>query len=246
MKLAWWVASAVVSLQAYGWTVVSQGLLGWQTPTLTIRYNFDDCLMSEAALLAHVDAMIATWNVSYNTSMRLERATSASSDTITELMAQTAVTPLIVCDSTFAATQSVDANAIPALTRVSTSQGRVAYAGLVLNAQSGAGAEISQLSSGALAVTIAHEMGHALGLGHTADTDALMYYSIAGKDAAVLTRDDMEGISFLYPRSEFSGGAFGCARTAAPHQAGALGSLGVVCLLAAFVLGRIVRSERPL
>jgi hypothetical protein len=45
---------------------------------------------------------------------------------------------------------------------------------------------------------IAHEIGHALGLGHSEVSEALMYYQIVPK-RSTLGQDDIDGITFLYP-----------------------------------------------
>ncbi|MCR9205758.1 MAG: matrixin family metalloprotease [Halobacteriovoraceae bacterium] len=46
---------------------------------------------------------------------------------------------------------------------------------------------------------IAHELGHAFGLGHSGDPTALMYYAVGGKVQEKLTIDDYDGCSYLYP-----------------------------------------------
>lgn len=45
---------------------------------------------------------------------------------------------------------------------------------------------------------IAHEIGHALGLGHSKESSALMFYRIV-EQRSRLGQDDIDGISFLYP-----------------------------------------------
>jgi hypothetical protein len=45
---------------------------------------------------------------------------------------------------------------------------------------------------------IAHEIGHALGLGHSEKKEALMYYSVVPKRTS-LGQDDVDGITYLYP-----------------------------------------------
>lgn len=45
---------------------------------------------------------------------------------------------------------------------------------------------------------LAHELGHAVGLGHSNKNEALMYFSNADKISR-LSQDDRDGISYLYP-----------------------------------------------
>jgi Matrixin. len=55
-------------------------------------------------------------------------------------------------------------------------------------------------------LTVAHEMGHALGLQHTF-TSSLMSTEAAGRATSLyspLTADDIAGVSYLYPRGNFS------------------------------------------
>lgn len=55
---------------------------------------------------------------------------------------------------------------------------------------------------------IAHEIGHALGLGHSKDSDALMYYRTVDLRKS-LGQDDIDGISYLYPMKLDMGGLLG-------------------------------------
>ena len=51
-----------------------------------------------------------------------------------------------------------------------------------------------------LPTTILHELGHAAGLGHSAQTSALMYFQVsAGQNKRTLTQDDIDGIRAAYP-----------------------------------------------
>lgn len=45
---------------------------------------------------------------------------------------------------------------------------------------------------------IAHEIGHAIGLGHSEDTAALMYYRTVNQRSN-LGQDDVDGLNYLYP-----------------------------------------------
>lgn len=72
-------------------------------------------------------------------------------------------------------------------------------------------------SDDAKVAILAHEIGHAFGLGHSPVVDSLMYYATVSQRKA-LGRDDIDGISFLYPKQQpvngcgtvdFSGGKNG-------------------------------------
>ena len=48
---------------------------------------------------------------------------------------------------------------------------------------------------------IAHELGHAFGLGHSPVKDSLMYYATINMRES-LGSDDIDGISYLYPKQQ--------------------------------------------
>lgn len=51
---------------------------------------------------------------------------------------------------------------------------------------------------------IAHEIGHAFGLGHSPVPNSLMYYATV-ESRVSLGRDDIDGISYLYPKKQPTG-----------------------------------------
>jgi hypothetical protein len=66
----------------------------------------------------------------------------------------------------------------------------------------------STLSTSDRIGVIAHEIGHAIGLGHTDDKGALMYYRTVDQRKK-LGEDDMRGVSYLYPMQLDGGGLLG-------------------------------------
>jgi PKD repeat protein len=56
----------------------------------------------------------------------------------------------------------------------------------------------SGISSALLAEIVAHEFGHTLGFGHSADSTALMYATVTGRGASLRT-DDQNAARWLYP-----------------------------------------------
>jgi len=207
------------TLSLFGSTIPAAG---WQTNTLSFDIDYTNC-SSEAAVNAAVDAAVGLWNSIPNSNLTLARGSSV----ITSVSAVTssshaAGNPTIVCDPNYSTTLGE-----PGIQEVSPgvstnglaqSSGKIIYYAILLNAQSGAKANIGSFSASLTAVILAHEIGHVLGLGHSADINALMYYDASAKTTLNLSQDDVDGIVYLYPRNEpTSGGAFGC---------GTLASLG--------------------
>ncbi len=63
------------------------------------------------------------------------------------------------------------------------------------------GTLLKDLSRDEIVAVIAHELGHAIGLGHSPTDAALMYYSTIPKRRSVGV-DDMEGVTYLYPKEQ--------------------------------------------
>ncbi len=210
----------VISSIALGWTHVGNNIRGWKQAPVTFYLNPANCPISESELNEIVDAAILAWNGVTDSRLVVERARSSVS--VSEFLAgNTTQLPIILCDTDFATQVGASGvHVIPAATfkTATDDKGNLIYSGILLNSASGAGANIAYLSKGQVELTLAHEMGHALGLGHSSQSEALMYYSLGSKQQALLTEDDLDGIVHIYPRNELGGGVMGCSAVKFPRN----------------------------
>jgi hypothetical protein len=207
----------LISSPLFGWTLLTGSLKGWNTKTLAIGVNTQDCTLSDGEIHSIVDDAIHAWNGIPMADLILSRRESTTA--VSEVLNGTAIdAPVIVCDPSFESNIG-SSSVVPGVTLGVQlgSDYHIVQGGMVLNAQAGAGAEISNFTHDEMVIVVAHELGHALGLGHSGDPQSLMYFSISGKTKAQITEDDMDGMAFLYPRNEFSGKPLGCA---AVHERG--------------------------
>lgn len=80
---------------------------------------------------------------------------------------------------------------------VMSCSGSTCKAILLLNSSSAS--NLNSMTDAEIEVVIAHEIGHAFGLGHSEYKFNLMYYSVGSKYQKWLGLDDIDGVSYLYP-----------------------------------------------
>lgn len=85
------------------------------------------------------------------------------------------------------------------------------------------------ISSTVLAEILAHEFGHTLGFGHSADRTALMYFQVTGGGPSLKT-DDQQAASWLYPGTGGGGGGNPTAPAAPSNLDASVASDGRVTL----------------
>ncbi|MGK5089228.1 matrixin family metalloprotease [Bdellovibrionota bacterium FG-2] len=202
--------------------------LGWDTNTLQVDVDYNGCSISADELNAAIDKGFAVWNgvsTSRLTVLRGDSVSVIASDIASKVSPGN---PVIICDPNFTATSGFDGNYVPAVTMVnsiSDTTSRITFAYMLLNGQAKKAANLKNIPADLVAVVIAHEMGHILGLGHSADINALMYFDASDKSEVRLSMDDVDGVTYLYPRQELSNSKlFGCATVAAGSSGGPGGS----------------------
>lgn len=171
---------------------------GWSGKELTIYLNKTNC---NADPEPAVKKAIALWNGVSTARLKLKVVV----DTTRTLAGFTSFSYAgvggILCDTSFSG-----ASTTLGLGTYAYSAG-TSYGYVRLNASGGTG-DFSNFSTTEQATVIAHEIGHMVNLGHTEANDALMYYQLSAKTDLSLSWDDLQGYTYLYPRSEFGDDGF--------------------------------------
>lgn len=202
-----------VAMPARAFTLVSNSdssMKGWSNSEITFHLNPANCPAGVRDIIGN--AMNA-WNGVVTSNLVLTLGDDTST-TEAQLRGGTATdVPVIVCDTAFSSHSGIGGNGIAgvALSASPPAGGHISYSYLLINVESGSTGNISTASPTLVSVVMAHEIGHVLGLGHSPDINALMYYSAGAKQNLSLAQDDIDGITYLYPRNEPSDKIAGCA-----------------------------------
>lgn len=185
----------------------------WQTKSLNFDFNYANCSIPSAQVEAAIQDALSVWNGIPSSSLSVKLGSAVATTPTQAKTPGSSGNPIVVCDPNFSANTGADGNFVPAAASITyaDAEHHITNAVLFLNSESGKTANISNISVTTLSVIMAHEMGHALGLGHSSDDNALMYYNASAKTQLSLAKDDVEGMTYLYPRNEFGGSApLGC------------------------------------
>lgn len=227
---------SLYSTSAHAFTLISSLLhSGWDTQTLTFQVNESSCTaagVSADSVNTAVDAAIELWNKAPTSGLKLAKGATTTSTSY-------ASDPVIYCKST---TQS---NTVAGTGGITILSNKPYTGGLELNGDSTKVAYFGGLDANTQAMIVAHEIGHVLGLGHTEKEYGLMYYDLSDKEHVNFSQDDIDGLTWLNPRDELSGGIMGCAtiqeignRTPPTDGGGSMIINWILVLMIAFVASR--------
>ena len=249
LQLGLLILLSVWPLSSWSFTLgsLSTTQQGWNTKVLTFKVNYSGCSISNDRLNTAIDTAINLWNKVATSGVRLERGGETGTTVAQGLAYNAPDPPVILCDTNFTANFKPGdvnfANVVLAVTLPKTTNDQMSNAALILNSESGKSGSIETKSDILLSIVLAHEMGHVLGLGHTSDTSALMYFSASLKTELGLSQDDIDGISYLYPRNELGGApVFGCGIIDTPEN-GRNSSLGFGVFLVFLVIAWVITRK---
>jgi len=232
---------------AFGFTLVNgtDQMTGWAFDEVPVFLNPTDCTVSEAKLVDAIEGASVVWNAVTTSRLKL-RYGGAVDTTYAEIAGGTEKDtqngPVIICLANMSDALGSDSEYIPAATGTGFRSGtELAAAFMLLNAEEGKSAEISNIPDEKLSLIIAHELGHAVGIGHTADQAALMYFDATEKESLRLGREDIAAVTYIYPRNEILGDLpLGCGSIVSGSINGlwGAGSMGIFIGFARWVCSR--------
>jgi hypothetical protein len=215
LALTWHMPSEAFTLC----TSTNSGMAGWQTKTLTFKVNTSGC---PANINDLIDTAMKLWNSVPTSNLTLKREGTTTEDPANLTNANYISTDpaVIVCDPAFSTHYGAGTeNTIAGVGACRTQGGTITRGYLILNVQAGGSANISNLSGAKQQVVTAHEIGHVIGLGHSADQSSLMFFDVSSKTKLGLSQDDIDGLTYLYPRNELGSDLpFGCGAIASTKQ----------------------------
>jgi len=234
------------SNSAHAWTLLYESAFKVGGSTMSVTVNRTNCPSGIDGWLEKAAELWSAIDTSY-LEIKIEGDSSATASNIYnyELLGFS-----VVCDTNFGTTTGADPNSAIAVGGSWIDEsGNLAKGGVIINLQ---GTVFTDLDDNQKINSLAHELGHVLGFGHSSDPAAVLYFSSRPNGARTgLGQDDIEAMTYLYPRNEFSGATSG-----SPYGCGTLGRgngdtgprafLGfLLWVVLMWFCGRALRSRRP-
>ena len=208
-----------ISTNVFAYTLANPLRIGFNSGDVKVYIGSDNCVnanLSPTALESLVkDAINDYWNTVATSSLKIESlgvsSISSNGDTgLSTAAAKTAVNSIIVgCNN------DLPEFSTPGVLGVggNSCSGTNCRGVVIMN--DAVGTYMATEDRATIVNALAHEMGHALGLGHTSVQEALMYFNLTinGKVQKSLHQDDIDGITYLYPNKKSLSGLGGACGT---------------------------------
>ena len=246
---------SLVSTSASAWTLTTAARSGFPTSDIVIKISSNSCAnagFTSSSLETLVkDAINDYWSKVPTSSLNLTTggvlSVDISADDLTTAASKTNANTILVGCSQNAS--SFPDGSILGVGGLGCNASGSCYGAVLLNDT--AATILDSLDRNTILTTFAHELGHALGLGHSSVKHALMYYTVSDKTQKSLSQDDIDGISYLYPTEKKIGGLAGACGTIDTDPKGPtnfLGSLtiGFGLILLARALSKKKSSKLPM
>jgi hypothetical protein len=195
---------------AHAFTLISSTGAHFPVSDVPIDYNDSSCssAFTTAQLTSYIEGAIGQyWNSIPSAGMKLSLGNSSTSaPSFGNPLVNNRI--LVVCRTSWSGGAS--ALAVGTMSWTSTQTG-----GLMDLNIGGGSADLRNTSDAGKIRVIAHEMGHALGLGHSDKDYALMYFQLVSQSG--ISEDDEAGFTYLYP-SSMSNAFTNCAGIQPPNS----------------------------
>lgn len=202
---------------------------GFSDNEITINFSDSDCSgtdMSMSKIKKHTKTAVEEfWNEVNTSALTLkigsikESIDTTNMDSIGEIIDEAKTNTIIIGCSTAVeafSDSSGDSTSILGVGNFVCSSNNC-KGGLVLNSVEGS--PLASTSKSQVIATIAHEIGHAIGIGHSEYKHSLMYYKIGSKKQEWLGQDDIDAVTYLYPHDSEAAGLLGsCASISTKKQ----------------------------
>tara|TARA_B100000029_G_scaffold356530_1_gene349329 strand:- start:63 stop:848 length:786 start_codon:yes stop_codon:yes gene_type:complete len=208
---------ALISSPSWAWTLVYSGAEGFPTNEITINVaSTNSCSnagLTASSLLTQLETSIDKfWNQVSESALVLKigelKSIDIDGDSLTAVANKADNNTILVgCNDDISSFSGGWVGAVGGISCTST----YCKGAVIVNAHSNT--NVDTYSENTLQSLLAHEIGHAIGLGHSSVEEALMYYSLSAKTHDFLHQDDMNGISWLYPNEDQLGGLGGSCAT---------------------------------